>query len=194
MPNIPFIRKTYYVYTLAYPDGTVFYVGKGRGTRIDTHEEEAMRGIKSKRCDVIRQIWARGEQVQKDIVYGTTNEQDALAYEWTLINLVHNTPYLTNVRHNDYASEHVRNFTSPSQRRGQPRAPARPEPASNQRERWRYGRPIDSKVVAQMIGKTPRTVIRLAERGEIVGFKVGDVWRFHREDIEDYIEAREFGG
>jgi len=25
-----FARKHFYVYTLAYPDGTVFYVGKGR--------------------------------------------------------------------------------------------------------------------------------------------------------------------
>ena len=41
-----------------------------------------------------------------------------------------------------------------------------------------------------MLGVTPRTVIRLAERGEIIGFKVGDVWRFYRRDIEDYIEEQ----
>ena len=44
-------------------------------------------------------------------------------------------------------------------------------------------RPIDTKEVAEMLGVTPRTVTRLAERGEIPGFKVGDVWRFHRQDI-----------
>ena len=31
----------FYVYTLAYPDGKVFYVGKGSGYRIDQHEMEA---------------------------------------------------------------------------------------------------------------------------------------------------------
>ncbi len=51
-------------------------------------------------------------------------------------------------------------------------------------------RPIDTKEVADMLGVTPRTVIRLAERGEIIGFKVGDVWRFYRRDIEDYIEEQ----
>ena len=51
-------------------------------------------------------------------------------------------------------------------------------------------RPIDTKEVADMLGVTPRTVIRLAERGEIIGFKVGDVWRFYRRDIEDYIQEQ----
>ena len=51
-------------------------------------------------------------------------------------------------------------------------------------------RPIDAKEVADMLGVKPRTVLRLAERGEIIGFKVGDVWRFHRSDIEAYIEAQ----
>jgi len=51
-------------------------------------------------------------------------------------------------------------------------------------------RPIDTKEVADMLGVTPRTVTRLAERGEIPGFKVGDVWRFHRQDILDYIEEQ----
>jgi excisionase family DNA binding protein len=51
-------------------------------------------------------------------------------------------------------------------------------------------RPIDTREVADMLGVTPRTVIRLAERGEIIGFKVGDVWRFYRRDIEDYIEVQ----
>ncbi len=51
-------------------------------------------------------------------------------------------------------------------------------------------RPIATKEVAEMLGVTPRTVTRLAERGEIPGFKVGDVWRFHRQDILDYIEEQ----
>jgi excisionase family DNA binding protein len=41
-----------------------------------------------------------------------------------------------------------------------------------------------------MLGVTSRTVIRLVERNEIPGFKVGDVWRFYREDIQYYIDAQ----
>ncbi len=33
--------KTYYVYTYAYPDGVIFYIGKGTQGRIDDHELEA---------------------------------------------------------------------------------------------------------------------------------------------------------
>ena len=35
--------KKYYVYTLAYPYGEVFYVGKGIGDRLHRHEYEAAR-------------------------------------------------------------------------------------------------------------------------------------------------------
>lgn len=41
-----------------------------------------------------------------------------------------------------------------------------------------------------MLGVIPRTVVRLAERGEFPGFKVGDVWRFYRSDIEAYIQQQ----
>jgi len=50
--------------------------------------------------------------------------------------------------------------------------------------------PIDTEEVAKMLGVAPRTVIRLVERGEIPGFKVGDVWRFYRKDIQQYIDEQ----
>jgi excisionase family DNA binding protein len=50
--------------------------------------------------------------------------------------------------------------------------------------------PIDAKEAAKMLSVTPRTVIRLVERGEIKGFKVGDVWRFYRKDIQQYIDSQ----
>ena len=49
---------------------------------------------------------------------------------------------------------------------------------------------LDPKEVAQILRVSVRTVVRLAERGEIVAFKVGDLWRFHRSDIDNYIEAQ----
>jgi excisionase family DNA binding protein len=50
--------------------------------------------------------------------------------------------------------------------------------------------PIDANAAAKMLGVLPRTAIRLAQEGEIRGFKVRDVWRFYRSDIEAYIQRQ----
>ena len=89
-------RQLYYVYTLARPNGEVFYVGKGTGNRIDLHEHEARLGYRTRKCDIIREIWRSGGQVVKSKVYETTVERDAFLYEWTLINLVYGREYLAN--------------------------------------------------------------------------------------------------
>lgn len=93
----------YYVYTLSRPStdtcpNQVFYVGKGTKSRVFDHEMEAQKGKKSKKCDIIREIWSSGGQVQKTIVYQTSVENDALIYEWVLINMVFGPSTLTNVR------------------------------------------------------------------------------------------------
>lgn len=49
---------------------------------------------------------------------------------------------------------------------------------------------LDAKEVAKILKVTPRTVVRLAERGELKAFRVGDLWRFRRADIEEYIEKQ----
>ncbi len=75
----------YYVYTLARPDSTVFYVGKGSGKRITQHEQEALRGCPCEKCAMIRELWQQGATVQRTIVLHTDNEQAALAHEAELI-------------------------------------------------------------------------------------------------------------
>jgi hypothetical protein len=62
------ISQGFYVYTLAYPEsmgGTIFYVGKGRNDRINDHDRETRRGVQSDKCNIIREIWATGEEVVK---------------------------------------------------------------------------------------------------------------------------------
>lgn len=76
----------YYVYTLGWPSGLVFYVGKGKGKRIADHEKEALRGHDCPKCELIRSIWRSGGTVQRAIVFETDDEQEALAYEMDLIN------------------------------------------------------------------------------------------------------------
>ena len=52
-------------------------------------------------------------------------------------------------------------------------------------------KPIDAEQAAEMLGvKQARTVINMAKRGEIPAFRVGDLWRFYRSDIQAYIDAQ----
>lgn len=75
----------YYVYVLARPDGEPFYVGKGQKNRIYRHEDEARRGHTCDKCDVIREIWQAGGEIQRSVVLTTNDEQEAFAYETELI-------------------------------------------------------------------------------------------------------------
>ncbi len=81
------MSSDYYVYTYAYPDGRVFYVGKGRGNRMWDHERDARNGVQSEKCDIIREIHAQGGKVFKKQLYTYLSEQDAIAIEAILIAL-----------------------------------------------------------------------------------------------------------
>jgi excisionase family DNA binding protein len=53
--------------------------------------------------------------------------------------------------------------------------------------------PIGAEEAAKMLGVTSRTVIKLAERREITGFRVGKLWKFYPSDIRDYIDRQRRG-
>ncbi len=53
--------------------------------------------------------------------------------------------------------------------------------------------PIGAEEAAKMLGVTSRTVIKLAERKEIPGFRVGKLWKFYSSDIRDYIDRQRQG-
>ena len=44
--------------------------------------------------------------------------------------------------------------------------------------------------VAEYLKLAEKTAYRLAAEGKLPGFKVGGSWRFKREDIERWIEAK----
>ena len=79
------LHGKHYTYFLMRPDGSVFYVGKGKGYRIDAHEQETRRGGTSHKCNIIRKIWTEGGQVIKHIVAYFDNEDDAYRLEVLLI-------------------------------------------------------------------------------------------------------------
>lgn len=80
------VNKRYYVYTLARPDGRVFYVGKGSGRRTNIHLNEARKmECHCKKCRIIHHIWAAHQEVQINRVFEADNEHDAFDYERALI-------------------------------------------------------------------------------------------------------------
>jgi hypothetical protein len=96
--DIVTLSDDYYVYEIIERGAEIpFYVGKGRHGRIFAHEEEASRGCKGPKFDVIRDIQARGNEVERRIVYATPVERDAYIYEWFLINVFYGIENLTNI-------------------------------------------------------------------------------------------------
>ena len=49
---------------------------------------------------------------------------------------------------------------------------------------------LEVKEVASILKVSTRTVIRLAERNELTAFKIGDLWRFRRSDVDEYIRQQ----
>lgn len=87
----------FYVYELVDPrDQSVFYVGKGKGSRIDAHELEARKGRQSRKCERIREIEASGLAVVKRKVRQFADEQEAYDFEEDQISL-YGLRNLTNV-------------------------------------------------------------------------------------------------
>jgi hypothetical protein len=74
-----------YVYTLVDPrDGSIFYVGKGTRGRINDHEEEARRGLLTRKCARIREIWAADSEPEKRIVALFHRAKDRAARQFEL--------------------------------------------------------------------------------------------------------------
>lgn len=89
----------YYTYTLRYPDGTPFYVGKGQGDRVSQHVREVMsrstvtNTIKSM---VIQDIIGSGAKVVECIEVDGLLENKALQLESRLISAYSQSGLLTN--------------------------------------------------------------------------------------------------
>lgn len=59
--------------------------------------------------------------------------------------------------------------------------PWKPEPAMTVRD------------VAANLNVDEKTIYRLAQRGDLPGFKVAGAWRFQREDLQRWINQRKRG-
>jgi excisionase family DNA binding protein len=76
-------------------------------------------------------------------------------------------------------------------------SPSEETSASSRRPPSRYAatpeRLIDSEEAAAIIGIHPKTLQKMARRGQIRGVHVGKLWRFRASTIEEWI-ARELAG
>ncbi len=179
-------QKKYYVYTLAYPDDIVFYVGKGQDDRIDRHEHDACRSdeaIKSRylnleKCQVIRTIWEQGKQVKKNIVFETDIELDAYIYEWVLINMV-------------YADQLV-NIHSGGQTRSTPtyKLAQMPQQQEVSSDTERY---LSIKEACDYLGLSRRTLYKYIDQGHITKYRRGikrDVF-FKQSELKPLLEYKQ---
>lgn len=83
-----------YVYALLDHEGAIFYVGKGRGSRIFAHVRHARTGGAGPKCDRIRSIWAAGWEVGHQVLSEHETDEAAYAEENRLIDTL---PGLTNI-------------------------------------------------------------------------------------------------
>ena len=71
----------FYVYHLLRPDGTPFYVGKGKNRRVFDHESEALGPGRSYKLNIIRHIKRTGRQLRYEIVEFFESEEECHARE-----------------------------------------------------------------------------------------------------------------
>jgi excisionase family DNA binding protein len=116
-------------------------------------------------------------------VYETDVEINAYIYEWALINMVYGIDNLTNKEH--------RGVRKPKPVVLSVVPPDPPSMPPQKKHLAVMNDILDADEVAKLLRLNEQTVKRLANRGELPGFKIGGRWRFRREAIEEYIRKLE---
>lgn len=115
----------YYVYSLSYPDGTPFYIGKGKGNRINDHG--TTRGRLRRVNAVLDEIRNAGGQCLRAILRDGMTEDEAFSYERLIISEIGRAPNGPLVNSND-GGHGGRNPSEETRQRLADAARAQPKP------------------------------------------------------------------
>lgn len=110
----PLYKDKYYVYCLCKPDGTVFYVGKGKGSRINDHFKPSSLKLNTPKTGKIKKY---GKDVKREILCYFDEEYSAYSFEEWLISfygLESEGGVLTNYAKNrfEYSERFITNVSS----------------------------------------------------------------------------------
>lgn len=102
----------YFVYGLLFPDGRIFYIGKGTDDRPYNHIGEARSGHLCLKCAVIRQILAQGHDISCVVLFETSDSDLAL---WCEMRAITSLPYGALCNANGGSRSHLVQVTQSSE-------------------------------------------------------------------------------
>lgn len=111
--TLEFLADKYYVYALQDSGNQeIFYIGKGTGDRVFSHQIDAHKNLKSEteKLNRIHDIENRGDKVERIILHHSLSENEALACEAALINCLRyiHSGWLANIQGGYHATEVMR--------------------------------------------------------------------------------------
>lgn len=166
--------KKWYVYLLCDPDTEVpFYVGKGKGKRMNAHEDAlSLADANEAKKETIRRILAQGKKVLKKKVAEFDHEQDALIYEMAMIGLYANS--LTNVAYSG----------APFHRTGKAQRMRRFAAVPPMENMW------TPKQMAAQFGVSLVFLSKLQSQQGLPSVEIGDNVYFNPEAVHDWVRSR----
>lgn len=179
----PEVSGIYYIYTLCYPNGVPFYVGKGQNNRCVSHFWPSSKGENLLKDNIIRKINRSGSEVRINIVLTTVDESLAHSVEEHLIGSYGRRDIRTGILANmtnggEGVSGKIRTEEEKELRRKKP-SPLR-------------GVPLKTETKQKLSKSLKKTYKLKKERGDSIAshLKGKELTEDHKQKISDTIKGR----